>query len=304
MAGTTLAAYMPPEQPLSLASVWNIKKQTTLVNYLEEYKREWPSFITEKRIRELREQHKLMRVPPDIWRWIQPRWQSERIDPKPDAYSLFGGMIEDWEIKKYGKDAPEWRVASEVVEEAGLVIVRELKRPDGTSVLDSEGNPKRISLFRKFCLVYGENKKEGGGKVYEKFDHKTIEGLKNPNQEEGHTYEIHFFHVLEADGILRDTGYPGETRAPEIIPIASLYPLGSQIEGANWFYPKHAFGLKILLRQLIEKGQTEYKESLTHLEKHFTRDGKLGFRECPESIPLPVTDEEAWLRATKGVKRI
>lgn len=293
MAGTTLGAYMPPNQPLSLVLNWNIKTQTSLINYLNKYKKERPATITEERIRGLEAQQKLMKIPGDIWYWVKPRWQKEGIDPKPDAYGLFGGMIEQWEIDQHPTDYFDYRMASEAVEETGLIIVRQLQ------------NGERVSLFRRVCLVYGKNKQQGGGKIYEKFNHKEIEALKNPSQEKGHTYEVYFFHILEADGALRDTGFPGETRAPEIIPITSLYPRNSQVEGANWFYPKHAFGLKILLRQLIEHGKIEYKEALAHLEKQSCYDHSLGFQEFPELIPtLDLSDEETWLRATQGIKRI
>ncbi|MEK7503244.1 MAG: hypothetical protein AAB556_02250 [Patescibacteria group bacterium] len=304
MAGTTLGIYMPPEQPLSLVLNWGIKTQTTLCNYLDEYKKDLPSWITNERIKDLREQRKL-KIPGDIWHWVKPRWQKEDIDPKPDAYGLFGGMIEQWEIENHPNDYFDYRITSEAVEETGLIIVRELKYHNGKSILDPDGKPKRISLFRRICLVYAENKKQGGGKVYEKFNHKTIEALRNPNQEEGHTYEVYFFHIMEADGTLSTEDHKGETRAPEIIPITSLYPRNSQVEGANWFYPKHAFGLKILLRQLIKEGKNEYKEPLAHLEKEFQHDDRLGFVEFADSTPtLDLSDEDAWLRATQGVKKI
>jgi len=152
MSGSVRAIYLPPEQPLYVGVSWEIKTKTTLLNYLREYKKEWPKFITEERVKSLEAEQKLKHIPGDIWHWTQPRWQKEGIDPKPDAFGLWGGMIEQWEIDKYPNDYQDHRLSYEMLEEAGPSVVQELKNLDGSSVLDENGKSKRISLFRRICL--------------------------------------------------------------------------------------------------------------------------------------------------------
>lgn len=278
MAGMVLGIHFP--DPQHIAVVFNIKQKTEALKYVErneiDFKKENPYVDFQAVVSKLKNSR---RIPPQMWKWLWPRWQKESIDPKHDHYGLPAGKMEQYWRDKYPNDYFDYDMAEEFVEETGKKIVREIKTNNDKII--------RISLFKRVIMLYEKDREN------EKVD-----------------YENHFFHILEADGEWNKEGCPEETEAPEIVPIIKLFPPKFRpwpLNGID-FYPKHALGLKICLRQLMrEQSKEEYLPALKHIEKFFPREAKdVGlFEEIKDTEPtFDLTDEEVWLRATQGIKKI
>ncbi len=178
MAGFVGGIYFNPKNVLQVLIVYNIKTWAAVWAYLETH--ENPFDPSEK---------SNIRVRKEILQWVFQRFGKEGIrTPKPDKYSLIGGMILESEIKQYPDDYFDYAFAREFVEESGLMVVR-------------EENGVRRSLFERVVEFYEEDR-ETPGKDYENF----------------------FFKVLSADGELQTTGVEDETTAPLFVSINLLNP--------------------------------------------------------------------------------
>lgn len=287
MAGMVLGIYFT--DPEYIAVLDNTKFKTETIKYCRKnaryFKQNNPSVNLEKILTELENTRRIPPhpcIPPEIWRWIKPIWKKENIDPKPDHYGVPAGKIDQFWIDQYPKDFFDYVMAGEFVEETGKSIVR--------AVTNSDESTTRICLFKRLMLLLSKNRETG------LFD-----------------YEHYFFHILEADGKWNIKGYEEETEPPEIIKITNLYPPNYRNKSGEWpkdgidLYPKHGFGIKVCLRELVHiEGKNEYLTALEHMEKFFPREAKeVGLIQELESEPtLDLNDEELWLRATKGVKQI
>jgi len=289
MAGMVLGIHFP--DPRRIALVPNIKFQTEAIKYLQnhrgKFKKEVSLVDLNKEVGELQNRRRvsphMIYIPPKIWHWVRARWQEENINPKHDHYGLPAGKIDQIWIDQYPNDYFDYAMAAEFVEETERIIVRSITKSDGEIV--------RVSLFKRLMLLLSKNRETGD------FD-----------------YEHYFFHIEEADGNWATKGFPEETGPPEIVPITSLFPPnyknteGQWPEGGIDLYPKHGFGVKFCLRELVREGKTEYQPALEHIEKFFPREAKdVGLIQELEAKPtLNLSDEELWRHFTQGqgIKKI
>lgn len=289
MTGMVLGIHFP--SPATIVVLDNKKYETATIEYCKKNSRAFKIDNPKVNLEEILTRWETTRrippypcVPREIWRWIQPIWQEKGIDPKKDHYGLPAGKIDQHWIDQHPEDFFDYAMAAEFVEETERVIVRAITMPDGKTI--------RISLFKRLMLLRSKNRET------KDFD-----------------FEHYFFHVLEADGEWGQKGYPGETEPPEIVQITSLFPPNYRNRERKWpeggidLYPKHGFGVKMSLRDLVNnQAKEEYRPALAHIEKFFPREAKdVGLIEELETEPtLNLSDEEVWKRFTEkaGVKRL
>ena len=287
MAGMVLGVHFP--SPATVVVLDNTKFKTEAINYGRKYGREFKQDNPQSNLSEmLKDLETRRRIPPHpcihgvLWHWIKSRWRDKGVDPKHDHYGVPAGKIDQHWIDAHPEDYFDYAIAAEFVEETERIIVREIK--------NSTGKTERVSLFKRLMLLRSKNRESGI------FD-----------------YEHYFFHILEADGKWAEKGYPGETEAPEIVFTTNLYPPTYRDKEGQWplggidLYPKHGFGIKACLRELVHnQGKKEYMPALLHMEKLFPREAKdVGLIQELETEPtLNLNDEELWERFTKGVKKI
>ena len=287
MPGMVLGIHFPDSNSIPLVD--NTKFKTRAIKYVHEYGREFKRDNPRVNLGEiLKNWENSRRIPPhpcvpqEIWRWIRPRWQEEGIDPKHDHYGVPAGKIDQHWIDQFPDNFFDYAMAGEFVEETGRSIVK--------TITNSSGKVDRFSLFKRLFLLVSQNRETG---IYD--------------------YEHYFFHVVETVGEWNKLGYEGETEAPEIIQIKNLYLPNYRDRDGKWpsggidLYPKHAFGVKACLRELVHnQGREEYRKSLEHMEKFFPREAKdVGLIQELEVEPtLNLNDEEMWDRFTKGIKKI
>lgn len=288
MSGMVIGIHFP--SPATVLVLDNTKFRTEAIRYSKENSREFKKSNPKANLSEiLKELERRRRTPPypsvphTLWHWLKSRWKNEGIDPKHDHYGLPAGKIDQYWIDQHPDDYFDYAMAAEFVEETKKIIVR--------AITNGAGETVRISLFKRLVLLLSKNRET------ELFD-----------------YEHYFFHILEADGEKwAEEGYPGETEPPEVVPITSLYPPNFRDKARKWpeggidLYPKHGFGVKLCLRELVHKqGQEEYRQSLEHMEKFFPREASgVGLTQNLEPNPtLNLNDEELWAHFTQGIKKI
>lgn len=294
MSGMVLGIHLPT--PNTIVVLDNLKLKDTAIKYcrknIKTFEKENPGIDLEK---ELKKWEATRRTPPYpcvpqiIYRWIRPRWdkRNENIDPKHDHYGLPAGKIDQYLVDLHPKDFFDWALVGEFVEETGKSAIREIRNSIDEVVA-------RISLFKRLALLRCKNR-----------------------ETEDYDFEHYFFHIIEADGTWNTEGFLGETEAPEIVQITSLFPPdyrnreGKWPEGGIDLYPKHGFGVKLCLRELVRnQGREEYLPALTHIEKFFPREANdVGLIYELEAEPtLNLNDEEAWKRfldrEKSNIKRI
>src|SRR3989344_5437956 len=132
MAGMVLGIHFT--DPGHVALVDNIKFKTEVIKYVEnhskEFKKDNPSVDLAKIIKtwqNLRRTPPYPCVPREIWHWIKPRWQRERIDPKHDHYGVPAGKIDQYWIDQFPKDFFDYALAAERVEETETNIYKEVE---------------------------------------------------------------------------------------------------------------------------------------------------------------------------------
>lgn len=284
MAGMVLGIHFP--SPTTIVNLDNTKFRTAVMKYCKKNSRAFEKDNPGVNLEEILTKWEQTRrtppypcVPQPIWHWIRPRWEHEGVYPKKDHYGLPAGKIDQFWIDKQPNDYFDYAMAAEFVEETERVIVREIINDDG-EVVD------RVSLFKRLALLLCKNRETGN-----------------------YDFEHYFFHILEADGQWGTKGYPEETEPPEIVQITSLFPPDYRNKEGEWpkggidLYPKHGFGVKLCLRELVRnQGKEEYLPALEHIEKFFPREAKdVGLIEELESEPtLNLSDEEIWEHFTKG----
>lgn len=283
MAGMVLGIYFA--DPEHLVAVRNIKKRYAILKYLREHQndRDYPFRRgTVEFIEKLINNKKTKMVPIEFSEWVFGRWQVENIHhPKTDSYGLPGGEIDDYEIEKYPNDYFDYALPREFAEETGLLAIKETEKQNE--------NGKKImeNLFRRSSLLWAKDK----------------------NEESGKTYENYFFHVFDVNpkSTLNPVGVDGETEPAELVPIAELGRRDVLGKIKYPFYPKHAMGLKIFLQQTVDAGHKEYEEALKHIEETFPQSPEqrgLSYIKIGLEPTIVLTDDENWLKATKGVKKI
>lgn len=292
MSGMVLGIHFPT--PNTMVCLDNLKFKTRAIDYCRANKKAFEKDNPKINLEEILTRWENTRrtpphfcVPQPIWNWILPRWQREGIDPKKDHHGLPAGKIDQHWIDKFSKDYFDYAMAAEFVEETERVIVREIRNSNGELV-------ERVSLFKRLALLRCKNRETGD-----------------------YDFEHYFFHILEADGQWGQKGFPGETEPPEIVQITSLFPPDYRNREGKWpdggidLYPKHGFGVKLCLRELVHnQHREEYLPALTHVEKFFPREAKdVGLIEELEADPtLDLNDEKAWQRFIEreknNIKRI
>lgn len=283
MAGSVFGIFMP--DPEHLVSVWNIKKRYEILKYLREHQtdRDYPfKRGTVEFIEKLITDKKRRRVPVEFSEWVFEKWQIENIPhPKDDGYGLPGGEIDNYELEKYPNDYFDYALPREFSEETGLLVVKE------TNKRNENGQTIMENLFRRICLLW----------------------TKSKNEESGKTYENYFFHVFDVNqkSAINPKGVEGETESAELVPIIELGKKDAFGKVKYPFYPKHAMGLKIFLQQMIDAGHKEYEKALKHMEETFPQSleqRKLSYKRIDPEPTIVLTDDETWIRATKGMKKI
>lgn len=283
MAGMVLGIHFP--SPMTIVVLDNLKFKTAIIKYCRKYNKAFKKDDPNADLEEIltkwentRRTPPYLCIPQSIWRWIQPEWQEKGIDPKKDHYGLPAGKIDQHWIDRQPNDYFDYAMAAEFVEETERIIVREVKNRDG--------NIERISLFKRLVLLRSRNRETND-----------------------YDFEHYFFHVLEADGEWGQKGYPEETEPPEIVQITSLFPPDYRNKERKWpeggidLYPKHGFGVKICLRELVyNQNKEEYRPALEHIEKFFRREAKdVGLIQELETEPtLDLNDDEMWEHFTRG----
>lgn len=283
MAGMVLGIYfMDPEH---LVSVRNIKKRYAILKYLREHQNEkdYPfKRGTIEFIEKLINDKKIRMVPIEFSEWVFGKWQIENIPhPKTDSYGLPGGEIDNYELEKYPNDYFDYALPREFAEETGLLAIVETEKKD------KNGKTIMENLFRRTCLLWAKDK----------------------NEESGKTYENYFFHVFDVNpkSILNPIGVEGETEPAELVPIAELGKRDERGKIKYPFYPKHAMGLKIFLQQMLDTGHKEYEKALKHIEETFPQSPEqrgLSYKRIDPEPTIVLTDDEAWFKAIKGIKKI
>ncbi|MEK7560044.1 MAG: NUDIX hydrolase [Patescibacteria group bacterium] len=276
MAGSVYGMYLPTDETIAVAP--NIKRKIAILKCLKEnrFEKDFPFLSrTIENLESVMKKRGLKQVPLVYSSWVFEKWRKERVyPPKIDVYGLPGGEIDEYEIQNYPTDYFDYALPREFAEETGLSpIIKDGK--------DEKGRTIYKNLFRRSSLLWAKDNREENGK----------------------TYENYFFHVFGIDPTskLNTEGVEEETEAPEIVQISKLgteeFP----------FYPKHAIGLKILLRQLLEAGQAEYEPALKHIEEKYPwtpEQRGLSFEKLDPEPTIVLTDDEAWIKAVNGVKKI
>jgi len=230
--------------------------------------------------------------------WINGFYDRFFHAPKKDGYGIPWGKIENYDLEEYEKvktfyssdkmrklikadtaygetkeHHSDYALAREFVEETGLVVTRPRLDKYGNQMFFSDDKTRICDpLFERLAMFY-------------QFDR------KNPH-EQTIEHAVYFFWVKDvAEFRLNEEGTPEEAERPEILPILSLNP--------RTFYSKHAHGLMMLLRKLInEYGMEKYIEPLKHLERSFEPCDMLR-KEPNIKMPELTADEDMFTEFTR-----
>ena len=148
MAGMVLGFHLT--SPQHIIALDNTKFKTEIINYVrnhsKEFRKDNPSVdVTEiiKIWQSSRRTPPYPCVPREIWHWIKPLWQRERIDPKHDHYGVPAGKIDQYWIDQFPEDFFDYAISAEWVEETETNIFQEV---------ETAGKTSRIPLFERNCL--------------------------------------------------------------------------------------------------------------------------------------------------------
>lgn len=282
--------------------VWNRKRHIAVWNWADEHHDIVRALIAswgknEEWLKTLRTKRSvpdwLMRAafPPERYgKWIELPNGDRYYDtyfyaPKPNKYGIPWGKIENHEHDyegNYGTSArhhADEPFLREVGEESGYVAGEIAVNDAGEFVRDENGKPVFRPFFERLVQLY-------------RYDREFPDDpAKN--------HEIFLYWIKDVRGKLNEEGTPGETEAPEILPLISM--------NRRNLYPTHAHGWMIFLNKLISEKlvPNDELEGYHAALKHFQHDfGPNTMLQREPAIALPEVDlpEELWDAFTKQNK--
>ncbi len=290
MAGMVMGVYFHPEDPLKFLSVWNIKTETAIKEFLTKNKFPYADIDIEKDWQRAA-------------KWVKIQWREKGIrTPKSDAYGLIGGMLENFDFLESANKLGEKKIIWEPIwdmEQNRYVPMRDVDFAFNREFGEEGGQAWKVIKETDDAICYKP--------LFSRVLVRRTADTHTIGKEAFMAYE-NFLYIVNEVVAVNESGVPGETRAPEFLSIFDLSPelnYHKRPAGKVPFYRKHGSVLMLLLQKLIRDGKADYQEALAYLQKTFPQVElhKEGLAYTPGEIEA-ATGDDLWEKFTKGIQKL